>query len=300
LTSEPLVSIVTPSFQARQFIKQTIDSVLQQDYPRIEYVVMDGGSTDGTVEILETYRDRLQYTSEPDAGAAAAINRGFQRSHGSIFAWLNADDVYLPGAITAAVRRLAESPEEVIYGEGLWIDQEGREIARYPTVSPYNPVALERECIICQPAAFMTREAFAETGMLDSSLHYAFDYDLWIRLSRLRQFKAVPDLIAASRMHRENKSLGSRRRVFEENIQLLRRHYGYVPVNWVYGYLAYCRDGRDQFFEPMRHSALTYLASLPAGLRYNHRMPWRYFKEWTSRLNVAAFQGLRAPASAAK
>jgi len=117
---EQLVSIVTPSFNSAQFIERTIQSVLAQDYPRIEYIVMDGGSTDGTVEILERYRARLSFVSARDNGAAEAINRGFARASGSIFAWLNADDTYLPGAVAAAVSALASCPEAAaVYGEGL-------------------------------------------------------------------------------------------------------------------------------------------------------------------------------------
>lgn len=285
---EPLVSIVTPSFQSARFIERTIESVLAQDYPRIEYIVMDGASTDGTVDILRRYGDRLRWVSAPDGGAADAINRGFTQSSGSIFGWLNSDDVYLPGAVSTAVRRLAASPAaDVIYGEGVWIDEDDRQIGRYPTESPYRPGMFENECGVCQPAVWMRRPAFAAAGMLNPALHFAFDYDLWVRLSRASRFEAVPEVLAASRMHRETKTLGSRRRVFEENIELLRQHYGYVPVNWVYGYLRYLRDGRDQFFEPLQHSAVTYLASLPAGMKYNYRHPWRYLREWGARLAAA-------------
>jgi len=124
-------------------------------------------------------------------------------------------------------------------------------------------------------------------GGLDASLHYAFDYDLWIRLSRVGPFSAIPVRLARSRMHRENKTLGARKQVFQENIRVLRRHYGYVPVNWVYGYLSFLRDGRDQFFEPLRHSAWVYLASLPVGACYNWRKFGRYWGEWLSRLRAA-------------
>lgn len=282
---DPLVSIVTPSFQAARFIEPTIESVLAQDYPRLEYIVMDGGSTDGTIEILERYRGRLRYVSAPDGGTADAINRGFEQCGGSIFAWLNADDLYFPGAVRTAVRRFQASPEaDVIYGEAEWIDEWGTALGRYPTASPYDRRSLERECLICQPAAFIRTEAFQSSGKLDRTLHYAFDYDLWVRLSRSHRFEAIPDLLAASRMHRQNKSLGSKRRVLEENIAVLRRHYGYIPVNWIYGYLSYLRDGRDQFFEPLSHSALVYLASLPAGMAWNYRHPWKYGREWGSRL----------------
>lgn len=282
---QPLVSIVTPCFQSRQFIEQTIESVLAQTYPRIEYIVMDGGSTDGTLDILERCRERLQYFSAPDDGAADAINRGFRRSRGSIFAWLSADDLYFPRTVETVVRHFAASKEtDVIYGEGIWIDEKGTELGRYPTQAPYHARLFERECAICQPATFMRREAFETAGTLRRDLHFAFDYDLWIRLSRAHHFEAIPEMLAASRMHRRNKTLGSRRRVLEENIDLLRRHYAYVPLNWVYGYLSYRRDGRDQFFDPLRHSFVTYLMSLPEGLKYNYRHPWRYMREWSDKL----------------
>ena len=298
---QPLVSVVTPSFQSSRFIERTIESVLSQDYPRIEYIVMDGASTDGTVDILDRYRDRLRYVSAPDGGAADAINRGFAQCSGSIFGWLNSDDIYLPGAIATVVRRFADSPKaDVLYGEAVWIDEEEKEIGRYPTASPYRQGIFEKECGICQPATFMRREAFEHVGMLRADLHFTFDYDLWMRLSPERRFEAVPDLLAASRMHRENKSLGSRRQVFEENIDLLRRHYAYVPLNWVYGYLTYLRDGRDQFFEPLRHSAITYLASLPAGMTYNYRHPWRYLWEWGSRLTRAGLPLRRKSSASSK
>jgi glycosyltransferase involved in cell wall biosynthesis len=291
MTTEPLVSIVTPSFDSGRFIARAIESVLAQDYPRIEYIVMDGGSTDGTLEVLERYRGRLQYVSEPDGGAADAINRGFLNSKGRIFAWLNADDRYLPGAVAAAVRQFAaEADAGVVYGGGMWIDEEDRELGLYPTVAPYRPEMWASECSICQPAAFIKRDAFVEAGMLDSSLHFAFDYDFWIRLARKRRFTAIPETLAASRMHAATKTLGGRRRVFEENIAVLQKHFGYVPVNWIYGYVSYLRDGRDQFFNPLRHSPAAYLASLAVGSRYNSSQLLRYWREWASRIVSA---GLR-------
>ncbi|MBZ5725168.1 MAG: glycosyltransferase [Acidobacteriia bacterium] len=290
----PLVSIVTPCFNAGRFLARTIESVLAQDYPRIEYIVMDGGSTDETPGILEGYGGRLQYLSARDGGAADAINRGFLRSAGSIFAWLNADDTYFPGAISAAVHGLLSAPEAAVaYGEGLWIDERGEVLGRYPTVTPYHRSMFERECGICQPASFLRREAFAAVGMLHADLQLAFDYDLWIRLSLQHRFVAVRETLAASRMHRANKSLGQKRLMFQENIGVLRRYYRYVPVNWVYGYLSFLRDGRDQYFEPLRHSALVYLASLAAGSYYNRRHLLRYWSEWFSHIGAAAWRRLR-------
>lgn len=281
----PLVSVVTPSFNAAQFLEETIRSVLAQDYPRVEYIVMDGGSTDGTLAILERYRDqrapRLEFVSEPDGGAADAINRGFRRSHGEILAWLGSDDLYLPGAISKAVAALLADPEAAaVYGEGSWIDGDGRILGRYPTVAPYTAAAFRRECPICQPTCFMRRSAVEAVGGLDASLHWAFDYDLWIRLSQRYSFRAIPDYLAQSRMHARNKSLGGKEHMFEECIQLLRRHYGYVPPQWIYGYLSFLRDRTDQFFTPLRLSPAVYLRSLLVGSRYNARHLLRYWKEW--------------------
>ena len=283
----PLVTIVTPCLNAAPFIARTVESVLNQDYPHIEYIVMDGGSSDGTVDVLEAWRGRLEWASAPDGGAADAINRGFLRSHGTIFGWLNADDTYRPGAISAAVRSLVSTPEAaVVYGQGVWTDAEDRVLGVYPTVSPYDAAHWERECFICQPAAFMTRRAFEAVGMLDPRLQSVFDYDLWIRLSRGHLFVAIQEILAASRMHPGNKSLGQRRQVFQEAIRLLRRHFGFVPVRWIYGYLSFLRDGRDQYFQPLRHSALTYLASLPVGSCYNYKHVWRYWREWASNITA--------------
>ena len=281
--SLPLVSIVTPSFNSAEFLEETIQSVLSQDYPRIEYLVMDGGSTDGSLAILESYRDRLRYITQPDNGTADAINRGFQQSHGEILAWLSADDSYFPGAVAVAAARLAADPgAAVVYGEGYWVDESGRTLARYPTVAPYSPAMFCRECSICQPAAFLRREAVEAVGLLDPALQSAFDYDLWIRLSRNYSFTAIPQFLARSRMHRRNKSLGQKGLMFEECIQLLQRHYGYVPLNWVYGYLAFLKDRTDQFYSPVRKSVSTYLHSLAVGSRYNSRHLFRYWGEWLS------------------
>jgi glycosyltransferase involved in cell wall biosynthesis len=278
-----LVSIVTPSLNAAAFIEQTIESVLSQDYPHIEYFVVDGGSTDGTIEILERYRGRLQFSVEKDTGVPEAVNRGFLRSRGAIFSWISADDLYLPGAVRQAVSRFEAEPDAgVVYGEGQWIDENGAVIGRYPTVTPYDPAMFARECAVCQPACFIRSEAFAKAGMLETTLYSAFDYDLWIRLSREGRIVAIPEYLASSRMHRASISLAKRRLMFEESIAILRRYYGYVPPNWVYGYLSFLRDSRDQFFEPLQRSKLVWLASLAVGGYYNRARSWRYLKEWVS------------------
>ena len=284
---QPLVSVVTPCLNAAGFIERTIRSVVDQDYDAVEYIVIDGGSTDGTLEILDGYRGRLRYFSAPDAGVADAVNRGFLKTQGSIFAWLSADDLYYPGAIAAAVARLASCPEAAaIYGQANWIDTHGAPLGRYPTVIPYRKQMLERECSICQPACFMRREAFESVGMLNPRLRFTFDYDLWIRLAQSHRLAAVDDLLAMSRMHPRNLTLSQRRAALHESIRLLQQHYEYVPLNWIYCYLSFLRDGRDQFFEPLQPSIAVFLWSFWAGSYYNFHRPWDFWREWFANVPV--------------
>src|SRR5689334_8134393 len=146
------------------YIVQTIESVLSQDYPNIEYIVIDGGSTDGTLKTLASYGDRLRYFSEPDKGPSDAVHKGFQHARGEIFAWIGADDIYLPGAVRTGVEALMVRPEiDVIYGEGNWIDGHGAVIARYPTL-PFDAKVLEWDCFICQPASFFRASAYRRCG----------------------------------------------------------------------------------------------------------------------------------------
>jgi len=269
-----------PSFNMEGYLPRTIESVLSQDYPHIEYIVMDGGSTDGTMEILKSYGDRLQYFSEPDKGPSDAVHKGFQRARGDIFAWLGADDLYLPGAVRTGVEALMALPEiDVVYGEGNWIDEHDAVIRRYPTL-PFNPKDLEWDCFICQPASFMRASAYRRCG-LDPDVNFSFDYDLWIRMAKAGiRFQMIPQYLAGSRMHQGAKTINERRTVFDASMALLRRHYGYIPLSWAFGYAAFRHDARDQFFEPMKYSLRNYLASLPVGLRLNPTKRARFLGDW--------------------
>jgi len=283
----PLVSIVTPALNMGRFLEQTIQSVLSQDYPNIEYIVMDGGSSDETLAILRQYEDRLEYQSRPDAGAADAINQGFARSHGEIFAYLNADDTYRPGALRTAVQQLLSDPGlGVVYGEATWIGEAGEELRPYGAKA-FDSALLREECFISQPAAFMRREAFELAGRLDPNLHFAFDYDLWIRIARVYKMRKIDATLANSRMHKQNKTIGQRKAMLRETLQVLRRHYGYVPFRQIHTYTSYLVDGRDQFFEPLRPSLFKYVLSCPVGLLYNIRRPFRYFREWARVMSLA-------------
>ncbi|MBI5085917.1 MAG: glycosyltransferase [Acidobacteria bacterium] len=268
-----------------RFLPEAVESVLAQDVPNLEYTVLDGGSDDGTVELLRSYGTRLTWRSEKDEGAAEALRRGFAAASGSILGWLNADDVLLPGTLRAVLTAFEQHPGAVaVYGGGWWVEEDGTRWKPYP-VSPDAAAMLNRECLICQPACFFRAAAYRACGGIDASLKSAFDYELWMRLSRLGPFVHVPGEWAHSRMHGSNKSLGQRGEVFREAMAALERHYGYVPFQWVYGRLLYERDGRDQFFEELKPSMAAYARSLPAGLLRNRRHPLRYTQEWASQMS---------------
>jgi glycosyltransferase involved in cell wall biosynthesis len=279
--SLPLVSIVTPSFNCGLYLAECIESVLGQDYPRIEYIVMDGGSTDETPAILHRYRDRIaRLVSAPDFGQAQAINRGLAGAAGEIVAFLNADDAYLPGAVSAAVREMMAHPHAaVVYGNAFHVGEDGATIAPYPT-KDFDRAALQRACYICQPAAFVRREAFDRAGALNPSLHYVLDYDLWIRLAAADDFLRIEPALAKSRVHSGSKSVSDRAAFYREVFLMLRAHFGYVPYEWVQGYASYLIERKDQFFTRPRLTAAAALLCLAIGLWTNRRRPGTFFKDW--------------------
>jgi glycosyltransferase involved in cell wall biosynthesis len=206
---EPLVTIVTPSLNARDFVRESISSVLAQDYPRVEYLVVDGGSTDGTLDVLREFEQRLRWISEPDRGQSAAINKGWRLSSGEIVAWLNTDDTYRPGAIRRVVEFLLAHPEvDTVYGDCDYVDQRGQHPRPYPT-RPYDYLDLVRTTVnyLPQPATFLRRRALESVGYLDESLHYVMDLDYWLRLGLRHAVAYLPVPLATLRMHASAKSV---------------------------------------------------------------------------------------------
>src|SRR5215208_2094993 len=198
LSQLPLVSIVTPSYKQANFLEQTMRSVLAQEYPRIEYLVVDGGSTDGSVEIIKKYADQLvSWVSEKDRGQGEAINKGLARSNGDILAWLNSDDYYLPHAISSAVKIFEQNPKVMlVYGDMLAVDEN----SRTTNILKYNQLSLEDLLcfqIIGQPAVFFRREAYEKAGGLDTSFHYMLDHHLWIRIAQQGRILHMPQVWAA-------------------------------------------------------------------------------------------------------
>jgi len=203
----PLVSIVVPSFNQAQFLKQTLESIFAQDYPRLEVWVMDGGSTDGSVDIIRAYADRLAgWVSEPDRGQADGINKGFLKARGEIVAWLNSDDVYQPGTVGKAVAALSDHPQAaMVYGDVISMDGDGKVInlMRY---GDWGLTDLMRFEIIGQPAVFMRRSALAQAGFLDLDYHYLLDHHLWLRVAQQGDMLHVPEFWASARFHADAKN----------------------------------------------------------------------------------------------
>lgn len=204
----PLVSIITPSFQQAAFLEKTIRSVLEQDYPNIEYLVADGGSTDGSVDIIQRYADRLAWwVSEKDHGQAEAINKGFARAKGEYIAWVNSDDGYLPGAVSEAVKALQQHPEAAfVYGDVRVVDADER-VLNLLHYSQWGIEDLMSFHIIGQPAVFMRRSALLQAGFLDLSYHFLLDHQLWLRLALHGGMVYQPQLWAQAHYHEGCKNL---------------------------------------------------------------------------------------------
>jgi glycosyltransferase involved in cell wall biosynthesis len=218
----PTVSIITPSYNQADFLESTIRSVLEQGYPELEYCVVDGGSSDGSQEIIRRYASRLAWwVSERDRGQAEAINKGFARASGEIIAWLNSDDLYLPGAITQAVAVLQANPDlGMVYGDAITIDPQGRplNILAFPDWKLQDLLAYR---IICQPAVFIRRSVLEKGGYLDLNYHYMLDHHLWLRLASQAPFLHQPRLWAAARHHPQAKNLSQAPGFGREALRLL-------------------------------------------------------------------------------
>jgi len=203
----PLVTIVTPSYNQGRFLEAAIRSVLEQDYPNIEYFVVDGASTDNSVEIIKKYAGQITWwVSEKDSGQAEAINKGLWRAKGEIVGWLNSDDVYLPGAVSAAVAAFRSSPAAaVVYGDALAIDADGKSF-NVMRARQYSLADLMAFNIICQPAAFMRRSVLERVNYLDPAYHLLMDNLLWMNMARIAPIVYVPQTWAAARYHDQAKN----------------------------------------------------------------------------------------------
>ena len=203
MNDRPLVTIITPSYNQAQFLEETILSVLNQDYPHLEYWVIDGGSDDGSLDIIQKYADRLSgWVSEKDNGQADAINKGIGLAKGEVVAWLNSDDVYRPNAVASAVQALSDHPQAgMVFSDVASIDESG-EVFNVMHYGDWGLTDLMSFKIIGQAGVFMRRSILNQAGLLDPTYHYLLDHHLWLRIGLFGQIKYVPNIIwAAARMH---------------------------------------------------------------------------------------------------
>jgi len=257
----PRVSIITPSFNQAQYLERTIQSTLNQEYENLEYIIVDGGSQDGSLDIIRKYEKSLAaWISEPDLGQADAINKGFDLSTGEILAWLNSDDEYRPGAISQAVAFL-ESHSEIgmVYANAYYINERGEIIAEYPA-APTDYRGLKRgRNTIPQQTTFFRSVLWRMVGPLDPSFYYAMDYDLWVRIAEVSPIAFHPDHWAHFRLQSSSKSMREAYRCWPE---MMRVHF---------------REGGNRF-------SILYLKYLIRRI-VEPIMPWRIkFRSWRYRM----------------
>lgn len=321
----PVFSIVTPSYNQGEFLAETIESVISQEGDfAIDYVIVDGGSTDSSVEIIKNY-DRIlkerkwsiscrgisfNWLSEKDRGQSHALAKGFRLAGGEIFAWLNSDDIYLPGALQTVTAYFSEHPDTgLLYGDAHYCDTAGVVIGRYRT-DDFEFDKLAWFNFICQPSAFFPRDVFEAVGGLDETLNFAMDYDLWIRIGKLFPCRYLPDYLSSYRLHATSKTVRSEtlQANSEEGLLLAMKHFGWAPLTRVYNACHFsCRLLLPRFISASRTAviAASLFCTLFRSLRLNQGVRLRdlkllnrenFRKLFKSRLEIMTGSGTSYPA----
>jgi len=220
--SSPTITIITPSYNQAEFLEYAIQSVLAQDVPDLEYIIVDGGSTDGSVDIIRKYEDRLAWwVSETDSGQAEAINKGFARARGEYIAWLNSDDMYAPGALNQALDVLRANPEVgLVFGKAVSFKEDGHPLNDM-VFDDWEWKDLMAFNIICQPAVIFRKVVLEQAGYLHQNFHYMLDHHLWLRMAGLTKIKYVPRLWAFARHHTEAKNVAQPEGFGREALEVL-------------------------------------------------------------------------------
>jgi glycosyltransferase involved in cell wall biosynthesis len=247
-----------PSFNQMEYITESITSVLEQDYCDVELIVADGGSDDGTIDVLHEISEkdfRLKWSSEKDSGPAEALNKALEQSKGLIIGWLNSDDLYAESAIKRAIQAFNNHPEWImLYGNAAHIDEKGEFINEYPTLPPEEAYAqFKNGCFICQPTVFFKRTMYQLIGPLNQDFKAAFDFEYWLRAFNLFENKIgfIDELQAYSRLHNECITQKHRERVAIEGVKAVSNYYGKAPIHWIATYVEECvesisRKGTDE------------------------------------------------------
>lgn len=232
-TPWPKISIVTPSYNQGRFIEETIRSVLLQGYPDLEYIIIDGGSTDNSVEIIRKYKKWLTYwVSELDKGQSQAVNKGFKKATGEIYAWLNSDDYLLKDALQNVAQAYRASPKAGAWcGSSLFVTVDGKkiEIRQPPDHLDVETIAAWNENSFGQPATFFSKRAWQQCAPLDEDLHYGMDFDLWIKIAKKFPFEKVDTVLAVERVHKDAKVQKDQGMMYAVQCQIQIRH-GYEKL----------------------------------------------------------------------
>ena len=231
MVKHPRITIITPSYNQGEFIEQTIQSILGQEYPDLEYMVIDGGSTDGTLDVLTKYDGRIKWVSEPDRGQSHAINKGLRTATGDVVAFLNSDDLYEPGALLEVGRFFSRHPQAAwLTGRCRVIDQNGREIRKWMTfiknfwLRTRSFAVLQVLDYVSQPATFWRREVVEKVGFFDENLRYAMDYDYSLRVGQHFKLWVLDEYLASFRIHPTSKAGASASAQFDVDLEIARAH----------------------------------------------------------------------------
>ncbi|MFH1777637.1 MAG: glycosyltransferase family 2 protein [Candidatus Omnitrophota bacterium] len=227
------ISVITPSYNQARFLETTILSVLNQNYAELEYIIIDGGSDDRSIEIIKKYEKHLSYwVSEKDNGQSEAINKGFKRATGDIVGWINSDDFYAPGCFEKVVAAFEKDDTiGIIYGDNNVIDENGNFIRRYAVSNISLDRLLHGNPNVVQPGSFYKKSFLERTGLLDESLRYVMDYELWLRLLEMSQACHIPENLASFRWHRGSKTINHRVNFCYETLSV-RKKYGIRKLCW--------------------------------------------------------------------
>src|SRR6201987_1772921 len=294
---DPLISIVTPSFNQGRYLGETLDSILTQGYPNLEYIVMDGGSADQSVEVIRARQERLAvWQSQPDHGQGGAVNEGFARARGLIFGWLNSDDLHTNGTLHTVANLLAECVHEavVVYGSCELFRDNETVIERRSAV-PFDLNRLQITDFLDQPSVFFTRAAWERVRPLDESLHYAFDWEWFLRAAKVCRFIQCDQVLSRYRIHSQHKTGTGGLRRWEEMSEVVRRHSPDEVVRH-YQYLLACPDARWGVNKRMRLAQLFRRIlpdALSSGLGMLCAPPFWFLPNGISRTTLWEISGIR-------
>ena len=270
------VSVVVPSYNQARFLRATLDSLLIQDCP-LEILVFDGGSTDETLSVLQSYGEKIRYVSGKDDGQADAINQGLQVARGDILAYLNSDDIYYPGCLRRVISYFERRPDcQALYGDAWHLHEDGSIMERYYSEKWSYPRLMDL-CYLCQPAVFWRREIMERFGVFDATLQYALDYDYWLRVGAHTDFHYLEGAyLAGSRLHEGTKTLKHRVKAHHEILEVVMRHSPTPPYRWLMNLASVIveaerrKNGAGEWDERTRRCLLIEAAMRNADLHHIH------------------------------